>query len=316
MKRKKRTERVSRLRGRDTDAFRVLRQQACRWANDNIAALKDAKPVPPDALNDRAADNWEPLLAIADLAGGEWPTKARAAALALSGNDIGTASLGAQLLAAIRDLMLSLNVDRLASQAIADTLAKDEAGPWVAYGKAQKPINQRQVAKLLEPYGVRPDQIRIGAITKKGYLLAWLADAFEAYLDIPPVLSETTKQTADAGPNLHFLSETPDEPVSVPKCEKPNNDGLCFGVSDRKGGNGKIPKNEGEAASEPCASTITQACRHCGRPPDGTELFCSISGVEYWLHRECIDGWEAELDRRRDSGTNGCSPFQEAPIDA
>lgn len=31
----------------------------------------------PDELNDRAADSWEPLLAIADAAGGRWPTRAR-----------------------------------------------------------------------------------------------------------------------------------------------------------------------------------------------------------------------------------------------
>jgi hypothetical protein len=39
----------------------------------------------PYGLNDRACDNWSPLLAIADLAGGEWPQRARAAALDLSG---------------------------------------------------------------------------------------------------------------------------------------------------------------------------------------------------------------------------------------
>jgi putative DNA primase/helicase len=236
MKRKKRTERVSRMRGRDTDAFRTLRQQAKRWSDDNIATLKDAKPALPDALNDRAADNWEPLLAIADLAGGEWPTKARAAALALSGEDIGTASLGIQLLASIKDLMESLNVDSMFSQVLVEHLTKDETGPWVAYGKAQKPINQQQVARLLKPYGIWPDQIRIGTITKKGYVFAWFEDAFDAYLDIPPVLSETAKQTANDGANLHFRPETSGEPVSGKKAEKPNNDGICFGVSGEKGG--------------------------------------------------------------------------------
>jgi uncharacterized protein DUF3631 len=39
----------------------------------------------PDALHDRAQDNWEPLIAIADLAGGGWPKLARDAASALSG---------------------------------------------------------------------------------------------------------------------------------------------------------------------------------------------------------------------------------------
>jgi hypothetical protein len=37
--------------------------------DDNVAVLTWACPSIPEALNDRAADNWEPLLAIADLAG-------------------------------------------------------------------------------------------------------------------------------------------------------------------------------------------------------------------------------------------------------
>ena len=46
--------------------------------------LRTARPALPEALNDRAQDNWEPLLGIADLAGGDWPKAARDAALELS----------------------------------------------------------------------------------------------------------------------------------------------------------------------------------------------------------------------------------------
>src|SRR5262245_65864349 len=55
-----------------------------RWANDNIDLLCDADPATPDVLNDREADCWRPLLAIADRAGGEWPHLARSAAVSLS----------------------------------------------------------------------------------------------------------------------------------------------------------------------------------------------------------------------------------------
>jgi hypothetical protein len=57
---------VERLGRRDNAA---LRSQAARWAADNFDKLADPDPTMPD-LNDRAADNWRPLLAIADLAGG------------------------------------------------------------------------------------------------------------------------------------------------------------------------------------------------------------------------------------------------------
>src|SRR5262249_49044689 len=64
---------VERLRKRDSDEFRHLRSWAIRWASDHGLKLIDADPPVPDTLHDRAADNWRPLLAIADLAGGQWP---------------------------------------------------------------------------------------------------------------------------------------------------------------------------------------------------------------------------------------------------
>jgi putative DNA primase/helicase len=57
---------VERLLKRDNEWFAALRNNAARWAADNFPRLVDANPEIPDALNDRAADNWRPLLAIAD----------------------------------------------------------------------------------------------------------------------------------------------------------------------------------------------------------------------------------------------------------
>jgi putative DNA primase/helicase len=86
MRRKKRDEKIRRLRRRDGGDLRAMCSKAARWAADNMAALRDAVPVMPEGLDDRAADAWEPLIAIADLAGGEWPDRARRAALKLSGS--------------------------------------------------------------------------------------------------------------------------------------------------------------------------------------------------------------------------------------
>ncbi|MET0195282.1 MAG: DUF3631 domain-containing protein, partial [Hyphomicrobiaceae bacterium] len=80
MKRKKRSEMVSRLRSRDGDELRLLARKAARWAADHEIELAAADPATPPQLNDRAADAWSPLLAIADAAGGDWPRRARHAA--------------------------------------------------------------------------------------------------------------------------------------------------------------------------------------------------------------------------------------------
>src|SRR5262249_56183375 len=74
---------VERLRKRDSSEFKRLRSQAARWAADHGLKLIDADPPVPDTLHDRAADNWRPLLAIADLAGGDWPALAPKPASAL-----------------------------------------------------------------------------------------------------------------------------------------------------------------------------------------------------------------------------------------
>src|SRR5215831_7814784 len=83
LQRKPKTAAVERLRKRDSEEFATLRRKAARWAADNLDKLTDPEPAIPDALNDRAADNWRPLLAIADLAGGDWPRRARQACLTL-----------------------------------------------------------------------------------------------------------------------------------------------------------------------------------------------------------------------------------------
>jgi hypothetical protein len=75
MYRRRRDEIVERLRLDRLDEFIPLARRCARWALDNVARLRGADPPVPAELHDRAADNWRPLLAIADLAGGDWPEK-------------------------------------------------------------------------------------------------------------------------------------------------------------------------------------------------------------------------------------------------
>lgn len=297
MKRKKRGEQVEKLRGRDTDSFAILRQKCRRWADDNLEALNDAHPALPDDLNDRAADNWEPLLAIADLAGGDYPKLARAAALHLSGdNEIEAQSIGVQLLAAIKALFDTRRVDRIRSETLAAELASDAEGPWSAFGKSGKPITQRQIASLLSRYGIRSDSVRfpdLGA-TRKGYMRSWFDDAFDTYLDLPP--NDPEQRNTRTATGLTCISSSGTEPnvFRIENGENPNNDGPCSGVPDRETPLGQN-KEKGAAncssePSEPCAESMAQEsvdpprCAQCNAAPDGQERLRTIDGQPVWLH--------------------------------
>jgi putative DNA primase/helicase len=123
MQRKKPGENVERLRGKDNAAFADIRRRAVRWAKDNFGKLEGDEPQVPAQLHDRAADNWRPLLAIADLAGDPWPKRARNAALELSGEVAD--SIGTELLTHAYEAFEVLDAAALLAE-----LTKDPAKPW------------------------------------------------------------------------------------------------------------------------------------------------------------------------------------------
>jgi Protein of unknown function (DUF3631) len=185
MKRRLPTEKVERLRSRDRGKFNHLRAKCMRFANDCRAAIQQAEPLLPEKLNDRAQDIWEPLLTIADTAGGKWPKRARRAAIRLSGGeDHDNEPVGIQLLADVCEFFEKRKLDRVFSKDLAEYLAAIEERPWPEYYHG-KPITQRQIAALLKPFEIRPKEIRNSADHGKGYLAKQFGDAFARYLTFP-----------------------------------------------------------------------------------------------------------------------------------
>jgi len=171
-----------------------LRRQAARWARDNIKRLPAADPDIPAGLDDRAADNWRPLLAIADTAGGRWPELARDAAATLCARrDAEDESARTMLLSDIRDLFDARNTDRLPSEDVVKALTQMEIRPWPEW-KAGKPITQRQLATLLKPFRIEPKVIRTLAKTPRRYLREQFDDVFSRYLPSQSATSATTKK--------------------------------------------------------------------------------------------------------------------------
>ena len=283
MKRKKSGERVSKLRGRDTEEFLELRRKAKRWADDNVEALREAHPSIPEGLNDRATDNWELLFAIADLAGRQWSTAARTAALQLSADSEAEApSVRLSLLADIRDVFDEIASDRLPSETLVAELTKEADGPWIAHGRGSKPITQRQVATLLSDFmtssgaKIKPRNLRTDDKVKRGYYRDDFADAFERYLSsvstIPPVQVATTLHANDLSDLDKKTSATSDFAVADDVDPNPLKPNVCSGVADQSPLLG-----EGE----------DRTCAQCGGQVDGNERRCWIDGRSVWLHPEC-----------------------------
>jgi putative DNA primase/helicase len=193
LRRKLPHEKVERLRHAEPGLFEELRAKLARFADDCREQIRHARPNLPESLHDRAQDCWEPLLAIADVAGGEWPMRARQAALKLSGSEAPTLSIGTELLADIREVFETLGVDRIATWRLIDELCSDAERPWSTYNRG-KPITARQLAKFLGAYGIASVTIRVDGGTPKGYFRVMFEEAFKRYLPEPAPPSATATQ--------------------------------------------------------------------------------------------------------------------------
>lgn len=166
---------------RDRPPLDALRERLAAWGGKHRAELGRLEPDLP--VEDRAADNWEPLVVVADLAGGDWPARARKAAVLLCAEDADAdteASLGLRLLADIRDIFGELTVSFLPSADLTARLRNASEAPWQALE-----LSMHKLAFLLKPYGVRPRQN--DARTARGYHAADFADPFRRYLTVQTV---------------------------------------------------------------------------------------------------------------------------------
>jgi Protein of unknown function (DUF3631) len=153
----------------------------------------------PDGLHDRAQDNWESLIAIADTAGGDWPKLARAAALALSGAvDAADDTRNVQLLSDIRDAFKEDGGDLLTTAALIKKLCAMEDHPWATASRG-KPITAQWLAGKLKPFGVKPKQLWTGR-NDRGYPLDQFEDPFRRYLADQPARPAITQAGCGSQP--------------------------------------------------------------------------------------------------------------------
>jgi hypothetical protein len=215
MHRKTKTERVARWREREASQYLDVRRRCVRWAADAVEALRTADPAVPEALNDREADNWATLLAIADQAGDAWRQRTEAAITALTGTEEeDDDDVRILLLADLRRVFTEKAIDKIASESLMEWLKTQEERPWADYGQSRgrepKPITPRQVARLLKPFGIRSKKIRMNAAsTVNGYLYDDCIESFLRYLSSDTSQrSGTAEQTSNDATKDAFRSGT------------------------------------------------------------------------------------------------------------
>lgn len=235
MRRRGPNEQVSPFRRRRAiPALRELRDSLHEWVRSRADDLGKAEPDLP--VEDREADVWESLVAVADAAGGEWPARARQACLVLTGEtDVDEATAGERLLADLQRVFGA--AERLYGSTVLDRLHAIEEAPWGDwYGK---PLSPRDLTKLLKPYRIASKNVREGGTgpVRKGYVREDLADAWARYVRNTATGGESTQEERVAGrvapshgspateadqPFLTAVADVADVAVVRPSADRPS----------------------------------------------------------------------------------------------
>ena len=162
LKRRLRSEKIDPFRPDRVAHLDVLARQVARWAKDHAERIADADPAMPNDIINREADNWRPLLAIADEAGGEWPQRARKAAEAAH-NAAAIADETSRLELLLGDIRDTFgNLTEMPSAVMADALVEIEGRPWAGNGEGPEAADAESAGAHAEVSRHRAKQDRPG----------------------------------------------------------------------------------------------------------------------------------------------------------
>jgi Protein of unknown function (DUF3631) len=291
LKRRLPSETIEQLRIGRTRHLEVFPRRSARWVCDHADAVAAADPKMPDGIHNREADNWHPLLAIADVASADWPERARKAAQASHNVHTDGASRLELLLGDIRDVF---DGEEMPSADLVAALVDIDGSPWKEMGKSRKPLTQTQLARLLKPFGIATQKIGPGKDRLQGYVRGHFSEAFGRYLGSDGASQpDNWTECDEIRTSENSQPDSPDSPSPVAKCEKSNNDGLPSSCPVAKGGNGKAHASR---AAGPCAargpeqgSDPPEPCAYCNRPGGNAVAFGDGGFIR--LHRECEQPW-------------------------
>jgi 5S rRNA maturation endonuclease (ribonuclease M5) len=217
MRRRAPTEQIQPWRKRVNGAEAgQLYKRLLAWSG-NVEPLKDGWPTLPDAVTDRDADVWESLIAVADLAGGDWPKAARVAAVtAVTASRGRKPSVGVLLLHDIRAVFSVVGRDRMSTADILNGLNRIEESPWPTIRRGEA-LDPRGLANRLSKYGIGSKALRVNDEVIKGYSRAQFEDAWSRYLtdDATPASGQSavtavTNETSQVNNDADLFSAAKD----------------------------------------------------------------------------------------------------------
>jgi len=182
MRRRRPDEETQRLRADIDQGFQDLKSRIIRFSIDHGDEISSVDPDIPSSLSDRQADCWRELLRIADIVGGDWPKRARVAALELCSKEDDSDDLSIRLLGDIQKIFSEVpERPKWPSQALVDELKALEESPWSSFSRG-KGITTHRLARMLAKFDIHPYTQKEDKRTFKGYLVTSFVDAFSRYL--------------------------------------------------------------------------------------------------------------------------------------
>ena len=227
MERKPSSVRLPGWRDRDRAEIERLRRQLARWTNDHAGQILEARRrlAFPSGLKDRARDGWEALLAIGEVAYGEWAGdggRAWAACEHVSARGDGAPDDGELLVLDMHQVFTEAgDPDALPTSRVLGALHEMEDRPWGDW-KGRGPMKAQTLAFLLKRFGVRPQDVWVAEQEKvlKGYKRETFAYIWEQYGAVEAARSREPRAAiddfADSGSRGEMNASRPENPEKAP----------------------------------------------------------------------------------------------------
>ena len=205
LQRRTKDEAIDKFKHKDDPELANLRSRLMRWSMDNADTIEAATVLMPPTFDNRLADNWRDLFAIADLCSGveDWGDKARLAATNLEGES-DVISIGIRLLVDCKRIRDEVGGDCILSAELVARLKEDPEGPWAEWNRG-KGLTQKSLAALLGGgggrgrrrrggFGIHSQTVHPPGQKGRGYVWTHFEDAWKRYLPVDDVSSASEGQ--------------------------------------------------------------------------------------------------------------------------